>query len=300
MFDKKNQEFYNRFIKYFQTFNKGNDFMRVLAINDISCIGKCSLSVSLPILSACGVTCDLLPTAILSTHTGGFTGYTFKDLTEEIPAILAHWRTLGVRFDYVYSGYLGSIRQIALVSQIKREFLASGGKFIVDPVMGDSGKLYAGFPPEYVEKMRELCREADFILPNATEACYLAGTPYPSESNEYPIDEVLTRLSSLCARPIVTGIVKKDENAVWYLDETGNKRKYRSENIEGFFCGAGDVFASAFVGALASGKAEDQAIALAAEFTTAACRRSAKEVLDKRYGLSFEKEIFTFLKNLNA
>ena len=268
--------------------------MRVLAINDISCVGKCSLSVSLPILSACGVTCDVLPTALLSTHTGGFDGYTFRDLTSDIPDILRHWKTLGLRFDVIYSGYLGSEEQIALVSQIKKEFLAANGKFIVDPVMGDSGELYAGFSENFVKKMRSLCQEADYILPNLTEACYLANVPYPEFSND-----VLEKLKKLCPRPIVTGIKEKENILVAYADEKGAMQTYASQNVEGFFCGAGDVFASAFVGALAKGKSETQAIVLAADFTTAAIRRSAKEVPDKRYGLNFEAEIFTFLKNLN-
>ena len=268
--------------------------MRVLAINDISCVGKCSLSVSLPILSACGVTCDVLPTALLSTHTGGFDGYTFRDLTSDIPDILRHWKTLGLRFDFIYSGYLGSEEQIALVSQIKKDFLAKGGKFIVDPVMGDGGKLYAGFSENYVEKMRSLCREADYILPNLTEACYLANVPYPQFSSN-----VLEKLKPLCSRPIVTGIKEKENVFVAYVNEKEEMQTYSSQNVEGFFCGAGDVFASSFVGALARGKSETQAIVLAADFTTAAIRRSAKEVPDKRYGLNFEAEIFTFLKNLN-
>ena len=153
--------------------------MRVLAINDISCVGRCSLTTSLPIISACGVECNVLPTAILSTHTGGFDGYTFCDLTKELDGILTHWKSLGLQFDFIYSGYLGSIAQIETVLAIKKDFLAKNGKFIVDPVMGDGGKLYAGFTAEYVEKMRELCREADYILPNVTEACYLADLPYP-------------------------------------------------------------------------------------------------------------------------
>ena len=148
--------------------------MRVLAINDVSCIGKCSLTAALPIISACGVECNVLPTALLSTHTGGFTGYTFRDCSEDIPAILRHWKSLGIQFDFIYSGYLGNIAQIEMVENIKNQFLADGGIFVVDPVMGDSGKLYAGFTDEYVERMKALCKQADYILPNVTEACYLA------------------------------------------------------------------------------------------------------------------------------
>ncbi len=271
--------------------------MRILAINDVSCVGKCSLSVTLPIISACGVECNVLPTALLSTHTGGFEGYTFRDLTEDIPAILAHWKTLELKFDYIYSGYLGSIEQIELVAYIKREFLKEGGKFVVDPVMGDSGKLYAGFTEEYVEKMRALCRQADHILPNMTEACYLAKLPYPLTTAT--AERALEKLAELCPSPIVTGIVEEQRISVYFRNE-GAASSITHENVEGFFCGAGDVFASAFVGCLARGKSMTDAVQLASDLVTNAIRRSAKEVPDKRFGLSFEREIFSFLKNLNS
>lgn len=271
--------------------------MRVLAINDVSCVGKCSLTVSLPIISACGIECCVLPTALLSTHTGGFKDYTFLDLTEEIPDILRHWKSLGLTFDYICSGYLGSIDQIELVRQIKNEFLCDGGVFIVDPVMGDSGKLYSGFTDKFLEKMKSLCKEADYILPNMTEACYLSDLPYPL--NKESAITAFSRLQTICPRPVLTGITDNEQIRVCYADENGKPVFYTHENVEGFFHGAGDVFASAFVGALARGKSQAQAIVLAADFTTATIRRSAKEVSDKRYGLNFEAEIFTFLKNLN-
>lgn len=274
--------------------------MRVLAINDISCVGKCSLSVSVPIISACGVTCDVLPTALLSTHTGGFENYTFRDLTSDIPDILKHWKSLGITFDCIYSGYLGSIEQIELVAQIKREFLSENGLFIVDPVMGDSGELYAGFTQAFVDKMRELCKQANYILPNVTEACYLSGVPYPDECQSYPTATVLERLKTLCARPIVTGIHNGRNILVSYIGENGEQKEFSAENVPGFFCGAGDVFASAFVGALMRGKNQDDAVLLASKFVTNAIVRSATEVEDKRYGLNYEKEIFAFLKDLNG
>lgn len=272
--------------------------MRVLAINDISCVGKCSLSVTLPVLSACGVTCDVLPTALLSTHTGGFEDYTFLDLTDEMSAILARWKKLGLTFDIVYSGYLGNAKQIETVARIKREFLKAGGLFVVDPVMGDGGKLYAGFSDEYVKKMRGLCREADYILPNITEACYLADIPYPDGDAPFPAETVFEKVKALCPRPIVTGLVENRTISVCYTNGNGMK-KYGTQTVAGFFHGAGDVFASALVGALARGKSEERAIKLAADFTTASVRRSAVEVADKRYGLNFEAEIFSFLKALN-
>lgn len=269
--------------------------MRVLAVNDISCVGKCSLSVSLPLISACGVTCDVLPTAILSTHTGGFENYTFRDLTEDIPAVLAHWKTLGIQFDFIYSGYLGSEKQIDLVLALKKEFLAQNGVLVVDPVMGDNGELYAGFTPAFVEKMRKLCKQADYILPNETEAAYLAALPYPLPHAE----EALEKLKTLCPRPIITGVEKEEELVVHYADGRGVCRRYPAKRVSGFFPGSGDIFASVFVGALARGKSQEQAVALATDFTTAAIRRSKTEVEDKRYGLNFEKEIFTLLKKLN-
>lgn len=272
--------------------------MRVLAINDISCVGKCSLTTSLPIISACGVECSVLPTAILSTHTGGFTGYTFHDLTGEIPAILAHWRSLGLKFDYVCSGYLGSIDQIETVKQIKTEFLADDGKFIVDPVMGESGKLYAGFTSPFIDEMRGLCRHADFILPNVTEACYLADVPYPLTKDN--VTACLQTLQKICPRAMITGVEDGDDMSVWYVDEQGAIQKYTHENIKGFFHGTGDVFASAFIGALARGKSQETAVKLASDFVTAAIRRTAIEVPDRRYGLRFEAELYSLLKNLNA
>ncbi len=272
--------------------------MRVLAINDISCVGKCSLGATLPIISACGVECNVLPTALLSTHTGGFTDYTFRDLTEDIAGILKHWKSLGLQFDYIYSGYLGSIEQIDMVSKIKKEFLKDGGKFIVDPVMGDGGKLYAGFTDEYVKRMRELCREADFILPNITEACLLAELPYPLTKKN--VGEALDILRNLGTLPIITGLMDDNDISVYFTGKNGGMYSFTHENVEGFFCGAGDVFASAFVGCIARDKYIAEAIYLASDLVTAAIRRSAREVPDKRFGLNFEAEIFPFLEKLNG
>ena len=163
--------------------------------------------------------------------------------------------------------------------------------------MGDSGKLYAGFTPDYVEKMRGLCRKADYILPNVTEACDLADMPYPLTKEN--ADLALNKLSALCPSPIITGIL--DENGISvYFKNSDNVCAFSHENVEGFFCGAGDVFASAFVGCLARGIDFSKAVALSSDFVANVIRRSAKEVLDKRYGLSFEAEIFPFLEKLNG
>ncbi len=266
--------------------------MRVLAVNDLSCVGRCSLTVALPVISACGVPCTVLPTALLSTHTGGFENYTFLDLTGELNGILRHWKSLGLTFDFIYSGYLGSESQIDTVLFLQKEFLSRGGKLVVDPVMGDGGKLYDGFTPSFVQKMRELCRAADYILPNHTEACLLADLPFETDGKT-----LADALQTLTACPIVTGMEEEKEIAVYYSVQNKTHR-YATPTTQGFFCGAGDVFASSFVASLALGKTVETAIPLCADFTTACIERSAIEVQEKRYGLNFEKELFTFVKKL--
>lgn len=276
--------------------------MRVLAINDISCVGKCSLTVALPIIAASGVTCDILPTAILSTHTGGFQGYTFRDLSEDIPAILTHWKSLDLQYDIIISGYLGSIAQIEMVKQIKRDLLKSGGLMIVDPVMGDNGKLYAHFDDRFVREMRGLCSAADIVVPNLTEACFLTGTDFSSaDESTYPL--VLSKLEELCPRPSVTGCdIKAPDGktlcAVYYTDDNRTVRRYATEKIEGSFHGAGDVYASALVGALARGAATDDAVRLAADFTTASILQTKRDGTEARYGLNSEHCTLAFLQAL--
>ena len=153
---------------------------RVAAIHDLSGFGRCSLTVAIPVLSAMGVQCCPLPTAVLSTHTGGFEGYTFRDLTEEMAAAAAHWKALDLRFDAVYSGFLGSERQIGLVRQFLRDFRRPGTLAVVDPVMGDFGRVYETYTPAMCRRMADLTAEADVITPNLTEAALLLGVPYES------------------------------------------------------------------------------------------------------------------------
>lgn len=150
-------------------------YPRILSVQDISCVGQCSLTVALPIISACGVETCILPSAVLSTHTGGFTGYTFRDLTDDMPAISAHWQKEGILFDAVYTGYLGSARQIDMVKELFTTVLRDGGLRIVDPAMADNGKLYPGFDGAFAARMAELCGCADVVLPNITEACMMTG-----------------------------------------------------------------------------------------------------------------------------
>lgn len=276
--------------------------MRILAINDISCVGKCSLTVALPIISACGVTCDILPTAILSTHTGGFQGYTFRDLSEDIPAILAHWKSLHLQYDIIISGYLGSIDQIEMVKQVKKDLLKKGGLFVVDPVMGDNGILYSHFDQHFVDEMKGLCKIADVIVPNLTEACFLTDTKYESVTEkDYPT--ILSKLKKLCPRPSVTGCDEIRDgsvrSAVFYTDEKGKLKSYATEKIEGAFHGAGDVYASALVGALARGIDMDKAVEISAEFTKNSIAQTKKDGTEARYGLNSESQMLAFLENID-
>ena len=156
-------------------------YKKILTIQDISCVGQCSLTVALPILSACGVETCVLPSAVLSTHTAGFTGFTVRDLSDDMPAIKNHWLKEGIRFDAIYTGYLGSTQQIDYVADIFAETAAEGCVKVVDPAMADNGKLYPAFDEVYVEGMKGLCAKADYVLPNITEACFLAGVEYRTE-----------------------------------------------------------------------------------------------------------------------
>ncbi|MFR6278640.1 MAG: pyridoxal kinase, partial [Acutalibacter sp.] len=166
--------------------------MSCLAIHDISGVGKCSLTVALPVLSCCGVETSVLPTAVLSTHTGGFTGFTYRDLTDDLLPMAEHWKQVGCRFQSLYSGFLGSAGQIGLVEQIFDWFREENTLVMVDPVMGDGGKLYKTYTPEMASGMARLCGRADIVVPNMTEACHLLGRPYnPGPYTQGEIAEIL-------------------------------------------------------------------------------------------------------------
>ena len=180
---------------------------RIVTIQDISCFGKCSLTVALPVISAMGVETAVIPTAVLSTHTTGFTGYTFRDLTADIPQIAAHWKNMGLTFDGIYTGYLGSREQVQIVSDFFDAFRGSETKIVVDPVMGDAGKLYAGFTPDFAGEMRKLCQKADVIVPNLTEVSLLLDIPYPEQYTEAQIRSYLKQLTQLgCPMAVITGV----------------------------------------------------------------------------------------------
>ena len=263
-------------------------YKKILTIQDISCVGQCSLTVALPILSACGLETCVLPSAVLSTHTAGFTGYTFRDLTEDMPAIKDHWVKEGIRFSAIYTGYLGSTKQIQYVADIMDATGAEDCVKVVDPAMADNGKLYPGFDTEFVEAMKGLCAKADYIVPNITESCFLTGLEYRTEYDKAYIDAHLSALKALgCKNIILTGVSYKKGRTGIVVVENGLEQYYEHEMLPNSCHGTGDIYASSFVGALVRGKDAYAAAKIAADYTMA-CIRATAQVENHWYGAAFE------------
>ena len=274
------------------------EYKRILTVQDISCVGQCSLTVALPILSACGVETAVLPSAVLSTHTAGFTGYTFRDLTEDIPAICAHWVKEGIAFDAIYTGYLGSTKQIDYVADLFAKTGAAGCKKIVDPAMADNGVLYPGFDQVYADAMKGLCAKADYVVPNITEACFLTGIPYKTEYDRAYIDALLDGLTAGgCKNVILTGVSYQEGRTGIVVYENGQYAYYEHEKLPNSCHGTGDIYASAFVGALVRGKSAYDAAAIAGNYTVECIKATAK--LDNHwYGAAFEPVLMKLIEAL--
>ena len=271
---------------------------RILTVQDISCVGQCSLTVALPIISACGIETCILPSAVLSTHTGGFTGFTFCDLTDEMPKILEHRQKEGIRFDALYTGYLGSSRQIGYVLDIADTVLSEGAPLIVDPAMADNGKLYYGFDEAFVESMKQLVARADITLPNVTEASFLTGMDYRETYDEAYVDELIRRLTALGAKKVVmTGIGYTPEETGVTVYADGVTRHYSHKKFEKGCHGTGDIYASAFTGAVMRGKALYDAAVIAADYTLS-CIEETKKDPEHWYGAVFETSIPKLLQAL--
>ena len=270
---------------------------RVLTIQDISCVGRCSLTVALPIISACGVETAVLPSAVLSTHTG-VPGGTFRDLTDDMPAIRDHWVNAGVKFDVICSGYLGSVQQMDYVRSIMEQTAEDSCIRVVDPAMADNGKLYSGFDGAFVEAMKSFCSAADYVLPNLTEACLLTGTAYREGYDRPFIEELLHKLVDLgCKNVVFTGISFKPGMTGVVVMEDGVIHCYDHEKLPRSYHGTGDIYASAFVGALARGKRAIEAARIAADFCTA-CIRATEENGIKWHGVRFEPVLGQLIKAL--
>ena len=273
---------------------------RIVSIQDISCLGKCSLTVALPIISAMGVECSIVPTAVLSTHTM-FQNFTCKDLTDQIGPIALHWQAEKIRFDAIYTGYLASAEQIGDVCDFFDAFKTEDNLIVVDPVMADNGKLYPAFGPEFPAEMAKVCAKADLIVPNLTEASLLTGLPYRTEYDESYIREMLQALAKLGPRYVaLTGVsFEKGRLGVMYYDQKEDTYgSYFAEHLPASFHGTGDVFASTCVGALMRGLPLGEALALAADYTVECIRLTLASPEAKWYGVEFESAIPYLVKRL--
>lgn len=266
-------------------------YKKILTIQDISCMGQCSLTVALPILSACGMETCIIPSAILSTHTAGFEGYTFRDLTDDIPKIEAHWKKEKISFEAIYTGYLGSTKQIDYVIDIFNNLAAPNCLNIVDPAMADNGKLYPAFDQAYVDEMKTLCQKADIILPNITEACFLTGETFKTDYDE---TYILNLLQGLKLRKdqvaVLTGVSYRQGHTGVVVYQDGQVDYYEHEFLEPGCHGTGDVYASAFVGSLMRGKSAFEAAKIAANYTLA-CIKHTRGAKDHWYGVKFEEKL---------
>ncbi|MBO5231100.1 MAG: pyridoxamine kinase [Clostridia bacterium] len=273
-------------------------YPKILTIQDISCVGQCSLTVALPIISACGVETCILPSAILSTHTAGFSGFTFRDLTDDMPSIRDHWEKENIKFDGVYTGYLGSTKQIDYVINIIKTLNKKEAKAIVDPAMADNGKLYPLFNQEYVEAMKGLCAVADYVLPNITEACFLTDTEYKTEYDRAYIDTLIEKLLALgCKGVVLTGVSYRQGKTGIVVFENGEYNYYEHDFLPNSCHGTGDIYASAFTGALLRGKSAFEAAKIAAIYTVECIRITADEE-NHWYGAKFEPALKTLIDML--
>ena len=274
---------------------------RVVTIQDISCFGKCSLTVALPLLSAMGLECAIIPTAVLSTHTGGFKGWTFRDLTDDIPAVSDHWQKEGLAFDGLYTGYLGSPLQASMICDFIRDF--NPGLVFVDPAMADNGKLYAGFTDEIIPAMAHLCTMADMVVPNITEASLITGIEYraPGEYDEAYIKSQLQALVEMGAKQAaITGVryAGSDQQGIVSLNgASGEYVEYHTENLPVSCHGTGDVYASTMFGAMIRGKSVQESLKLAAD-NTVRCIRATMGDEGHWYGVRFEDCIPALIRDL--
>lgn len=279
-----------------------NKQKRVAAIHDISCAGKCSLTVALPIISAAGIEVSVIPTALLSTHTGGFEGYTYRDLTSDLTAVANHWKSLDLKLDALYTGFLGCEKQIGIVSDIIDMFKTDENVVIIDPVMADEGKLYKVYGESFPKAMKKLVKKADIIIPNITEAALLTDTIYrkgPYDKNY--IEGMLKELASTEAKYIIlTGVYFDDKQlgAAAY-DCAADKTQYiMADMVSGYYHGTGDVFASSFIAAYLKGKDLTRSTEIAVNFTVQSIKRTLKAGTDTKYGVNFEEGLYDLIKDI--
>lgn len=270
---------------------------RVIAINDISSFGKCSLTVAISVLGAAGIETCAIPTAVLSAHTG-FKGYTFFDLTENIIPTADHWKSMGLSFDGIYSGYLGSKEQIKCVEKVMDMF--DFGIKLIDPVMGDDGVLYDGFEPDFCVEMKKLIKKADIIVPNVTEACLLTDTEYKEEHSKQYIENLILRLKELCdASIIITGINSKEDKISTAVCDKNNITYIENHRQRAVYSGTGDVFASVFMASVMKGNSLIESATIASDFVGECIELTKALSSSRHYGINFELNTKSLLKKLN-
>lgn len=271
-------------------------YKRILTIQDISCVGQCSTTVALPILSACGHETCILPTALLSTHTGGFGKPEVIHFDENMDNFWKHWKENGITFDAILVGYLGSIAAIEMTERILEEMLSPNGISIVDPAMADHGKLYSGFDEKYAQAMRNLCYRADIILPNITEAALFAGLPYTEKLSESYIQNLLNVLQHPCV--ILTGAAWQEGKTGAAVYSAGNLEYYHHPKLGGSFHGTGDMFAACFTGALMQEKSLPESVKIAADFVCKAIENTCTAPAHW-YGVKFETALPDLIQMLH-
>lgn len=279
---------------------KPGRLLHAATVNDISGFGRCSLTVSLPVLSAMGVHLSCIPTAVLSTHTGGFQGYTFRDLTEDIRPFFRHWEKEGFEFDALYTGYLGSAEQIGLVKEFIETFKTEKNFTLVDPVMGDHGKLYSLYTPGMAEGMKALCANADVIVPNMTEGAYLTDMEFmPHGHSESYLSQMCLRLLDMGAKQVVVTGVSPAPGLIGAACHDGKKMEiYAPPRVNAQYDGTGDVFASVLLGALLHKKSLPDSVKLAADFTRDCIVRSLKNNVNPHHGVDFEMGLWQLGKKI--
>lgn len=274
-------------------------YKRILTVQDISCVGQCSMAVALPILSACGHETCVLPAAVLSTHTGGFSTPVKLDLADAMRDIRLHWQRENIDFDAIYTGYLGGVKQVGEAEKILFDRKAQGGLAIVDPAMADHGKLYKGLDEDYMQAMKDLCLQADIMLPNITEACMMTGMPLQEGYDKAYILELLDKMSALGAKTVLlTGVGFAPDKTGFALMRGGEVSCYQHEKLDKAYHGTGDIFASAFVGALMQEKELYQAAVIASEYTAECIRRTMAE-RKHWYGVNFEAALPKLMQMLD-
>ena len=274
---------------------------RILTIQDISCFGKCSLTVALPLLSAMGIETVILPTAMLSTHTL-FKGFTCKDLSDQLIPITSHWKQEGITFDAIYTGYLGTEEEIDTIIGIIDAFRNDRTLVFIDPAMGDNGKLYPAFDEHYAKKNADLCAVADIADPNITEASFLTGLPYREHYTEDYVREMLLALADLGTKmPVLTGVSLSEgkTGAMGYDAEKKEFFSYQNERVPAAYHGTGDIFSSVLAGAFVLGVGRADALKIAADYTALTIAETLKNPGNPWYGVDFEKTIPALVGSLS-